>query len=449
MNSATYDLVGIGIGPFNLGLACLSQPLSNLRSVFFDKEPRFDWHPGMLLENATLQTPFMGDLVTLADPSSSFSFLRYIKEMGRIYSFYTRENFFLERNEYNQYCKWATEKLSNVQFGHTVKDVRYCEDTRLYRLTVYDKAGSIKIINSRKLVLGTGTSPYIPDCCTSSSSQVTHSSRYLMEKDRLQASKSITIVGSGQSAAEIYHDLLLDIDKHGYQLDWITRSSRFFPLDLTKLNLEMTSPDYAQYFYNLPEAKRAEALRDHAPLFKGINASLIKDIYDTLYRKRLVMDLQTRLIPNSELVSCTYSSGLKRFSLEFRQREQNVGFGHETESLVLATGYENREPEFLAGVERRIKRDSKGRFAVGPNYAIDQTGDEIFVQNCELHTHGFVAPDLGMACLRNATILRAVLGLEVYPIEKDTTFQTFDISALTSPSSSRVVASHCEWRCSS
>lgn len=48
-------------------------------------------------------------------------------------------------------------------------------------------------------------------------------------KAELQAKKSITIVGSGQSAAEIYHELLSGIDVHGYRLDWVTRSPRFFP----------------------------------------------------------------------------------------------------------------------------------------------------------------------------------------------------------------------------
>lgn len=40
----TFDLVGVGLGPFNLGLAALAQPLvdsGELSAVFFDKRPRF------------------------------------------------------------------------------------------------------------------------------------------------------------------------------------------------------------------------------------------------------------------------------------------------------------------------------------------------------------------------------------------------------------------------
>ena len=83
--------------------------------------------------------------------------------------------------------------------------------------------------------------------------------------------------------------------------------------------------------------------------------------------------------------------------------------------MVLATGYRYREPEFLAGVQDRIARDSRGRFAVERNYSIGVEPGEIFVQNAELHTHGFVTPDLGMAAYRNSCIMREICGREVYP----------------------------------
>src|SRR6478736_1247003 len=62
----TYDFVGIGLGPFNLGLACLTEPIAELDGVFLDSKPDFEWHAGMFLDGAHLQTPFMSDLVTLA-----------------------------------------------------------------------------------------------------------------------------------------------------------------------------------------------------------------------------------------------------------------------------------------------------------------------------------------------------------------------------------------------
>ena len=88
-----HDLVGIGLGPFGLGLAALADPLDDLDAVFVDQAGGFSWHPGMMLEGTTLQVPFLADLVTMADPTSPYSFLAFLKATGRLYSFYIRESF--------------------------------------------------------------------------------------------------------------------------------------------------------------------------------------------------------------------------------------------------------------------------------------------------------------------------------------------------------------------
>jgi len=121
----TYDFIAIGIGPFNLGLACLTEPVKELNGLFLDQNDGFDWHTGMMLESAHLQTPFMADLVTLADPTSPYSFLNYLKQQGKLYSFYIRENFFMMRKEFNQYCQWACEQLTSLQFSTRVELVTW------------------------------------------------------------------------------------------------------------------------------------------------------------------------------------------------------------------------------------------------------------------------------------------------------------------------------------
>ena len=76
-------------------------------------------------------------------------------------------------------------------------------------------------------------------------------------------------------------------------------------------------------------------------------------------------------------------------------------------------------------MQDRLARDSSGRFAVDRNYSTGVEPGEIFVQNAELHTHGFVTPDLGMAAYRNSCILREITGREVYPVERSIAFQQF------------------------
>ncbi|POX56114.1 alcaligin biosynthesis protein [Streptomyces sp. Ru71] len=413
----TYDFVGIGLGPFNLGLACLTEPIAELDGLFLESKPDFEWHAGMFLDGAHLQTPFMSDLVTLADPTSPYSFLNYLKEQGRLYSFYIRENFYPLRVEYDAYCRWAANKLSSVRFGTTVTEVTY--EDELY--VVHTHTGDT--FRARHLVLGTGTPPYIPEACRGLGGDFIHNSRYVQHRAELQRKESITLVGSGQSAAEIYHDLLGEIDVHGYRLNWVTRSPRFFPLEYTKLTLEMTSPEYVDYYHALPEATRHRLTAEQKGLYKGIDGDLINEIFDLLYQKNLAGPVPTRLLTNSALTRASYDNGT--YTLTFRQEEQGKDFEIASEGLILATGYKYVEPEFLKPIRDRLVYDSQGCFDVARNYAVDVTGRGVFLQNAGVHTHSITSPDLGMGAYRNSYIIRELLGTEYYPVEKTIAFQEF------------------------
>ena len=431
MNTQVYDYIGVGVGPFNLGLSCLADPIENLNGIFFDKSEGFDWHPGMMLQDATLQIPFMADLVTLADPTSEYSFLNYIKEQRKMYSFYIRESFYLLRQEYNQYCQWAIKKLGNtIRFNTFVDQIDYNEEGQYYVVTtICTITDEINTYRAKHIVLGTGTTPYIPKSCEALKDKgAIHSSSYLNNKAKLQQKKAITVVGSGQSAAEIFYDLLQEIDTYNYQLNWITRSPRFFPLEYTKLTLEMTSPEYVDYFYDLPEEKRTHLIANQKHLYKGINQDLINDIFDLLYTKNVYGKLDVNLRTNSTLKVASFNDATQAFDLVLHQHEQDKYYRHSTEGLVLSTGYQYQMPEFIEGIRHRIKWDEKGRFDVARNYSIDQNESEIFVQNVELHTHGFVTPDLGMASYKNSKIIESITGTPHYLVENKIAFQQFEVN---------------------
>lgn len=439
MSTTVHDFAAIGVGPFNLGLACLSDPITELDGVFLDSKAEFDWHGGMLLRDAELQTPFMSDLVTLADPTSPYSFLNYLKETGRLYPFYIRERFYPLRAEYNDYCRWAAAKLGEkVRFAQRVDRVEYDAEQALYLLHSIDTGtGERGLVRARRLVLGTGTPPYVPDACRDLPGDAVHSSDYLFAKKALQDKRSVTVVGSGQSAAEIFHDLLQDVDACGYELNWVTRSPRFFPLEYTKLTLEMTSPEYADHFFSLPSQTRERLVGSQKNLYKGIDSELINAIYDLLYAKSGRGPLPVRLMTNTEVTGAARDEGTAGYRLALRNSDQGRDFALDTQGLVLATGYRYRAPAFLESIRDRLAWEGRDRFRVRRDYRVDLAahadGDDgspapagaVFVQNAELHTHGFVSPDLGMGAYRNSYILRALLGREPYPVERSIAFQEF------------------------
>ena len=428
-----HDVVGIGLGPFNLGLAALTHDLPDLDGVFLEAREEFAWHPGMMLEGATIQVPFMADLVTMADPTSRFSFLNHLKQIGRLYPYYIRESFYPLRAEYDQYCRWVADQLDTIRWGHDVTAVeREADGTYLVTARLGD--GTVTSLRARHVVLGIGTEPTLPPVAEGLGGPVTHSAHYLEHRAALQDKGSVTVIGSGQSAAEIYLDLLEGITEHGYHLTWITRSPRFFPMEYTKLTLEMTSPEYARYFRELPMERRDVLLREQRNLYKGISGDLVDQIYDTLYRIRVETGapVPTTLLTNSEVREASWDATSGRYTLGVHHEEQDAAVRVTSEGLVLATGYRPRTPHFLAPVADRIRRDARDRYDTGADYSVDLDG-RIFVQNAEEHTHSVLAPDLGMGAYRNSVIINAITGREVYPVEERIAFQHFGVGEVESP----------------
>ncbi|ODQ97137.1 L-lysine 6-monooxygenase [Dietzia alimentaria] len=439
--SRVHDLLGVGIGPFNLGLACLAEPLG-LDAVFLDSRDGFAWHHGLMFDDATIQVPFLADLVTLADPTSPYSFLAYLKQVGRLYPFYIRENFQPLRAEYDAYCRWAAERVRGLRWGREVVDVRREDQGRegpgdddeapVYRVTALTREGT-ETYRARHLVLGIGTTPWSPidtGLLDGGGTVALHACDYLHRREDLLSLGSVTVVGSGQSAAEIYHDLLSAAAGDGPRVDWLTRSPRFFPMEYTKLTLEMTSPEYIDHFHDLPPDQRDRMLREQRSLYKGIDAELINQIHDLLYR-RSVQGLDTGLLAAAtaldrarrEAGPATATASALRLDLHCTDTGRK--WTHHTEGLVLATGYSPTPPRFLDGIAEEIDRDGRGRYRVARDHTVDRAHSFIHVQNAEEHTHGLTAPDLGMGAMRNSIILRGICGREVYPIESSIAFQQF------------------------
>jgi len=128
------DVIGIGLGPFNLSLAALLTKTPAISSQFFEQKPCFNWHKNMILPHTTLQVPFLADLVSLIDPTSPFSFLNYLHCHQRLLKFYFLEGFEIFRQEYNHYCQWVVGRLSGLNFSATVTEAKAIDGG--YQVTV-------------------------------------------------------------------------------------------------------------------------------------------------------------------------------------------------------------------------------------------------------------------------------------------------------------------------
>ncbi len=280
-----WDLLGVGLGPFNLGLAALLDEQPEVQAVFFDAKPAFEWHPGMLIEGTTLQVPFLADLVTMVHPRSRFSFLEYLNEQNRLYQFYFYEKFHIPRREYNHYCQWTASQLDSCRFGWKVESVSPKNDQWWTVHVRSIPSGAVEIHEARNIVMGIGTKPVFPPVeGLENNGSVFHSASFLDKQQECRDARSITVVGSGQSAAEIF-ETLLNSKSEEQKLNWFTRSRGFFPMEYSKLGLEHFSPDYTNYFYSLSQETKDRTLEKQDLLYKGISTETIANIYNALYEK--------------------------------------------------------------------------------------------------------------------------------------------------------------------
>jgi lysine N6-hydroxylase len=422
-----YDIAGVGIGPFNLGLAALLHPIKKLKCIFFEQSPEFHWHPGMMIDGARLQVPYYADLVTMMDPVSPFTYPNFLHEQKDPFQFAIAEQYYPLRKEYDEYCRWVASKLDNLFFGMRCESVRYLRSKKIYVLTLCEiRSGSKFTYQARNLVIGVGTAPNVPECALPFlSDRVIHSGNYLYHKEKLISSGAVTIVGSGQSAAEIFNDLLQEPGRLD-QLYWITRSERIFPMDLNPFALEMTSPDWIDFFYSLSPQVKLKLLSRQDALFKGINFRLLTEIHDRLGACRLEYPMKKiECLSGSELKDIRAGEG-GRCELRFHHSLLEKEWTHYTNAVILATGYHYQFPAFLNLVKELGHFDHHGLFNVQRNYSVDKRSS-LFVQNAEMHTHGFNAPDLGMGPYRNATIINTILGEAYYKLPKKIAYQTFGI----------------------
>jgi lysine N6-hydroxylase len=385
----------------------------------------------MLIDGTTLQVPFFADLVSMANVKSKYTFLNYLQEHNRLYHFYFLENFHIPRTEYNHYCRWVASQLEQCQFGTTVEQILpvESEEGQLYEVIVkYEDSGETEAYYTKHLAVGIGTSPSVPYHLEKKlGTKVIHSSQFMERKEELLHANSITVIGSGQSAAEVFYDLAQNQDNESYSLNWFTRSKGFFPMEYSKLGLEYFSPDYTNFFYQLPSSKKDELLQKQDLLYKGISMDTIADIYHLLYEKSVGQEKpEIHLQAMTELVHLEKEEGSNLLSM--RQNVTGDVFELRSDVVILGTGYAPSFPHFLMNMQERIEWDQKNRYQISHDYRLQTKGLEdnyIFIQNGELHTHGVGAPDLGLGAYRNAVIINKLFGEEIYPVSQKNVFQTF------------------------
>lgn len=410
------DLVGVGAGPANLSLAALASSLSGLNAVFFERQPEFRWHPGLLLPQATLQVSFLKDLVTLVDPTSPLSFLAFLHDHQRLYRFLNARFPAVSRHEFEEYLRWVCHKVETVRLGHSVDRIEIREDE--FQI---EAGGSAT--RSKNVVIATGLRPLLPKCCEPfEGPQLLHAGEWLSRRPKT-AGKRVAIVGGGQSAAELVDHLLSTDADLPDQLHWITRRDNFRPLDDSPFVNELFGPAHSVHFNELESAKRIEALALHKLASDGINNELLQSIYQRIYALELVKkrkDLVHLHIERELIEIYRGDEGLMHLQLAGAAGTSSLNL----DLVVAATGYHCYLPDFLSDLRSRMNL-SGDMPEVSSDFRIALDGPQglnLFLNNLARPSHGIAEHNLGLIPWRNAKILNRILGTDHYRLDEQDTF---------------------------
>ena len=379
--------------------------------AFLEKQTSFGWHSGMLIEGAKMQISFIKDLATLRNPRSRFTFLNYLHHKRRLIQFSDLNTFLPSRVEFEDYLQWCSEHFSkDVFYGEEVLDVapNSTEKSGIINTFVVRSRNVLTqketTLRTKHIVIAIGGKPHLPDQFGSSHSRIIHSSKYIKSvpkllKDRA-ADYNIAIIGSGQSAAEVFDNLHSRYPNSRTHL--IMRQSTLRPSDDSPFVNEIFDPKRIQPFYDLPRETRSSIISHNRNTnYSVVRLELLEKLYETLYLQRIPYDSEDkwphRIIPNAD-IQAVFLHSAEEIGLE-------VSWSPAGESslrtdkfcydlVVVATGYKHDGYEDLlhpvfehSQVQGKGSVTAKDYRLVIPGLKIDKDAG-IWLQGCNEETHG-------------------------------------------------------------
>ncbi|MBU2663586.1 lysine N(6)-hydroxylase/L-ornithine N(5)-oxygenase family protein [Actinoplanes bogorensis] len=425
MSEAILDLVGVGFGPSNLALAiAIAEHNADLQrkpvsAAFVERQPRFGWHRGMLLEDATMQVSFLKDLVTLRNPKSDFSFLCYLQSRDRLIDFINQKNFFPTRMEFHDYLQWAAELVEgDVSYGREVVAIRPVlngGEVACFDVVAADVTGDAEplVLRARNLVLGTGLVPRLPEGVVADD-RIWHTRDLLpnaeLLKDKNPYAERFVVVGAGQSAAEAVDYLHREFPEA--EVNAVFTRYGYSPADDSAFANRIFDPAAVDDYFVAPSQVKQMMLDYHGNTnYSVVDQDLIEDLSRRVYREKVRGVQRLRLLNVSRVTEAVREGDRVRTVVESMITGARTEL--EADAVVFATGYNVPDPSGLLGdLAAECRRDETGQVAVSRDYRLDTSARitaGIYLQGGTEHTHGISSSLLSNTSIRSAEILDSIV----------------------------------------
>ncbi|WP_322725031.1 lysine N(6)-hydroxylase/L-ornithine N(5)-oxygenase family protein [Streptomyces spongiae] len=420
-----YDVLGIGFGPSNLALAialhehnATAHEGQALRAAFLEKQPRFGWHRGMLVDDATMQVSFLKDLVTMRDPTSDFSFLCYLQERGRLVDFLNQKTLFPLRIEFHDYFEWAAARVDHlVEYSAEVVSVRpVTEDGEIpfYDLTSRDPGtGRTTVRRTRSICVATGLEPHLPPDA-SLSERVWHNSELLPRVDELVRSgrtvRRAIVLGAGQSAAEAVDYLHRSLP--GAEVCSVFAKYGYTPADDSPFANKIFDPEAVDLYYGAPAEVKQSLFEYHRSTnYSVVDMELIESLSRTMYQEKVQGQERLRMMNVSRIREVEAGADEVRVTVEFLPTGEREVLA--SDLLVYATGYQPRGiGDNLGEVGKLCLRDEEDALRVGRDHRVETAPNvtaDIYLQGGTEHTHGLTSTLLSTVAVRAGEIRATLL----------------------------------------
>jgi lysine N6-hydroxylase len=380
----------------------------DITNLFVDKKERFGWHDGQQISNTTIQVSMFKDLVSLAQPTSEYSFLSYLHESGRLYHYLNAQFDAVPRQEFRNYMEWACRKNENIVFGREVLAVEYSDVFHVHLRGERVTADSIAI--------GVGVQPRVPpQAFPLLCDRQFHVSDFL-GKARDLGGLRVGVVGGGQSGAEAFLNLISRNDADmPRQVVWISRRANFFPLDDSPFTNDYYTPSYSDYFASLDAVTRKAFNARNILTSDGISEQTLRSIYQQIYTQRFIKGNAglVGLYPNRQVTHVTpETSGAWQLTLVNNEHPDAVE-ATELDVVIWATGFVPASMDFLDPIKARLEREGD-EFKIDNSFAVQWDGPHdrnIFVQNATRGQRGLADPNLSLNAWRSQRILDRLRGV--------------------------------------
>ncbi|WP_338525881.1 SidA/IucD/PvdA family monooxygenase [Pseudomonas batumici] len=407
MSSEHYQCTGIGCGPSNLSVAALLHNHPRIRNIVFDMKPSFSWHEGMMLPGTSLQVSMFKDMVTLADPMNRFSYVSYLHQHGRLLPFLNARFEQVPRLEFADYLKWVANTNENIHFGERVESVDF--DGKHFVIET-----SKRRVQSENVVVGVGTTPFVPEFARTRLDGETHFHIHEFAKGaRRFGGRRVLVVGGGQSGAEAVLELLRRTgDDAPSEVSWLSRRENFHPIDDSPFANELFTPTHSNYFYEQGTAFRADFLKRNVLASDGISEHTLRDIYQRMYVMRYIerSPMRVRLMPYRDANEVWRAEDA--WMLSARHMGSNAQEILAADMIVWATGFRSAEQSFLQPLNTRLERED-GEIRIDRDYAAVWDGPsnrQIFMLNSVRRQRGLADPNLSLTAWRSQIVIDRMLG---------------------------------------